>query len=224
MATTAIICSKNEERSIGEVIEQTKPYVDEILVIDGHSTDGTAEIVRSLGCTVIEDDGRGKGSAVRLGLLRCKGEYAVLLDADGSHNPEDIPKLLEPLKSGIADLVIASRALGGSEELDGSVESFFRNMFGNHITTYINLRFRTKLTDSQNGFRAVRTNIVPSLKLSENSFTIEQQMVIRCLKRGFKIVEIPSMERKREHGISHISIRRHGPLYFWCLLREVFTR
>lgn len=224
VSVSAIICSKNEEKSIGEIIASTRHYVDEILVVDGHSTDGSPSIARSLGCIVLEDEGKGKGQAVRLGLSRCSGRYVVLLDADGSHNPDDIPLLLAPLISGKADLVVASRTLGGSEELDGTIDAAMRDFFGKSIDRIINARFRAKITDSQNGFRALRRDIIPALRLSENSFTIEQQMTIRCLKGGFRTVEVPSRELRRRHGKSRISLLRHGPRYVWCLLRELLSR
>ena len=223
VSVSAVICSKNEEKSIRDIILRTKKHVDEILVIDGHSTDKSTSIARSLGCRVIKDGGKGKGQAVRLGLSRCSGRYIVLLDADGSHRPEEIPTLLAPLISGKADLVVASRTLGSSEELNGTLDATMRDWFGRVINTVINLRFRANVTDSQNGFRALRREIIPLLGLSENSFTIEQQMTIRCIKKGLRIVELPSLELRRRHGKSHISLLRHGPRYAWCLLRETLT-
>ena len=220
---SAVICSKNEGGSIRDVILRTKQHVDEVLVVDGHSTDSSHDIARSLGCTVIKDDGKGKGQAVRQGLSKSMGEYVVLLDADGSHNPGEIPLLLAPLLSGKADFVVASRTLGGSEEVDGTLDATVRDFLGRIINTIINVRFKAHITDSQNGFRALRREIVPALNLSENSFTIEQQMTIGCLKRGFRVIEVPSKEFKRRHGKSHLSLLRHGPRYAWCLLREICT-
>jgi len=222
-SVSALICAKNEENSLREVILGVRPNVDEIIVVDGHSADGTAEAARSLGCVVLLDHGKGKGEAVRLGLAACSKYLVVLIDADGSHAPEDLQSLLSPLANETADLVIASRALGGSDDAEGFLTGVFRDLFGRLITRLINLRFGARLTDSQNGFRALRRDIVPLLGLSEDGFTIEQQMVIRALKRGMRIAEVPCLERRRSHGSSHISLIRHGPRYAWCLLREALT-
>lgn len=223
-SVSALVCAKNEGKSVRDVIVRTKKYVDEVIVVDGHSTDNTAKIARSLGCTVLLDEGRGKGQAIRIGLAACSGDYVVLLDADGSHRPEEIPNLLAPLVSGEADFVVASRALGSSEELDGTLDARMRDWFGKTINTIINIRFRANITDSQNGFRALRREIVPMLGLSEDIFTIEQQMTVRCIKKGLRVVEVPSRELRRQHGKSRISLLRHGPRYAWCLFREVLTR
>ncbi len=218
---SAVICAKNEARSLPEVIARTKPYVNEILVIDGRSVDNTTAIAEKLGCRVIQDAGKGKGEAVRLGISACNGSYVVLLDADCSHDPSAIPALLRPLKEGHADLVVASRRRGGSDELDGSVENIMRDVIGRLITGIINFRFGSSLTDSQNGFRALRKEIIPLLELSEDGFTIEQQMIIRCLKRGLRVEEVSSREYKRKFGRSRISLLRHGPTYVWNLFKEM---
>ncbi|HEX9782755.1 MAG TPA: glycosyltransferase family 2 protein, partial [Opitutaceae bacterium] len=173
---TAIIPARNEERCIGEIIEKTKPFCDEIVVVDGHSKDRTAEIARGCGdgVRVVTDNGKGKGDAVRVGAFAARYETIVYLDADGSHDPKDIPALVEPIKKGEADLVIGSRGRGGSDELHGDVEKLLRMIGSDVILIGINLRWKQSLTDSQNGFRAIRTEVMRSLDTKENITTIEQ--------------------------------------------------
>lgn len=109
---TIVIPTLNEEETIKYIVERCKPFGDEILVVDGHSTDRTAAIASSLDVTVLTDNGKGKGAAIRQALAAARGDIVVFIDADGSHNPEDIPRLLEPIVSGIADHVTGSRILG----------------------------------------------------------------------------------------------------------------
>ena len=129
-------------------------------MVDGHSKDRTAEIARSFGdgVRVVKDNGKGKGDAVRVGAFAARYDTVVYLDADGSHDPKDIPALVEPIKKGEADLVIGSRGRGGSDELHGDVEKLLRMIGSDIILIGINLRWKQHLTDSQNGFRAIRTD------------------------------------------------------------------
>lgn len=139
-----VILAKNEENTIGRVIEKCLPYGNEILVIDGHSTDCTFDIARAGGARVVLDSGTGKGGGIRKALKEAAGDVVVFLDADLSHEPEEIPEMVEALEQFNLDLVIGSRILGGSDELGGSFDEMVRR-FGNYlITMAINLRFGVK--------------------------------------------------------------------------------
>lgn len=216
-----VICSKNEALTIAGVIENVKPYGDEILVIDGHSKDGSLKIAKNLRCRVFLDSGKGKGAAVRLGIKKSRGEIIVFIDADGSHEPKDIPKLVKPILEGVADLVIASRGKGGSDELHGDFEKLVRLIGSTIITLIINQRFRVQLTDSQNGFRAIKRRVALNLNLEENITSVEQEMIIKALKKGYKVCEIPSHEYARKTGKSHINLLTMGPRYVWCLIKNI---
>jgi glycosyltransferase involved in cell wall biosynthesis len=219
---TVIIPTKNEEKSIGEIIEQTKAFADEVLVVDGHSTDRTREIASEKGVKVVLDKGKGKGDGLRVGIAEAKEDIIVFIDADGSHNPEDIPRLVKPILVGEADLVVGSRIKGGSDELVGDMGRFIRMTGSNIITLIINYRWGVELTDSQNGFRAIRREVANKLGLKENIFTIEQEMVMKCLKQGFRIVEVPAHECQREFSRSRIIVWRMWPRYVWCLIKNLF--
>lgn len=216
-----IISVKNEAKTISQVIKRSKKYVDEILVIDGHSKDESRQIANSLDTKVILDNGKGKGAAMRLGIKKAKGNILVFIDADGSHEPKDIPKLVKPIVEKKADLVTASRGKGGSDELHGNLEKTVRLIGSAIITLVINLRFKTDLTDSQNGFRAIKRKTVRSLNLQENIFTIEQEMIIKVLKKGYKIKEIASHEYKRKCGKSKIKLFAMSWRYIWCLVKNI---
>ncbi len=104
MKVTVVIPTKNEEHNLLEVIERVRPYADEILVVDGHSTDRTREVAEAAGVRVILDNKKGKGAALRHVINFVETEITVFIDADGSHDPEDIPKLTYPLLKGEADM------------------------------------------------------------------------------------------------------------------------
>ena len=216
---TVVIPAKNESATIQDVIEGIRPHADEILVVDGHSTDDTRKIALELGARVELDHGRGKGDAVRTAIEKAKGEVVVFIDADGSHEPSDIPKLVAPILAGEADLVIGSRGRGGSDEAYGTVTDFVRNTGGHVILLAINYRYGVRLTDSQNGFRAIRTDVARALGLKEDLTTIEQEMLMRALKLGYRVSEVASHEYRRRHGDSRIVLWKVSHKYLWSLLK-----
>ncbi len=217
-----VIPARNEERTIAEIIDKAKPLVGEILVVDGHSKDRTQEIARQHGARVILDNQKGKGEAFRCALKEIKGEIVIFMDADGSHDPNDIPRLVAPIVRGEADLVIGSRGRGGSDELHGDLPKFFRMIASDIINLGINYRFGVKLPDSQNGFRAVKTAAIKSLNLKENTTTIEQEMTIKALRHGYKITDVPSHEYSRKYGKSSINLWKTGFRYFYSWLKYLF--
>ncbi|MCX5899335.1 MAG: glycosyltransferase family 2 protein, partial [Proteobacteria bacterium] len=181
MKVTVVIPTLNEEHTLPDVIEGVRPYADEILVVDGHSTDLTREVAEASGVRVILDNRKGKGAALRHVINFVTTEITVFIDADGSHDPADIPKLIYPILKGEADHVSASRLIGGSSELHGGFDEFFRLTGSSLITALINWRFKVKLSESQNGFRAIKTDVMKQLGLQENITTIEQEMIMRTL-------------------------------------------
>ncbi len=218
---TVVIPAKDEEQLIAEIIEAVKPYAAEVIVIDGHSTDRTREFAQQAGARVLLDNGKGKGEALRCSIPEVRTEVVVFIDADGSHVPEDIPKLVEPILSGEADHVTGSRLLGGSSELHGGFDECFRMMGSSFITACINKRFAVRLSDSQNGFRAIRTEVLKKLRLRENLTTIEQEMIMETLRQGFRMAEVPTHEYPRKYGKSHIRLTRIWHWYGLCLLRKM---
>lgn len=220
---TVVIPAKNEAASIRAVIDACRPHCGRVLVVDGHSTDATREEAQAAGAHVILDGGRGKGDAIRRAIPEVTTPFVVFIDADGSHDPADIPRLVEPLVDGRADHVGGSRLIGGSSELHGGFDEFWRLTGSSFITAVINWRFRVRISDSQNGFRALRTDVLRRLDLTEDLTTIEQEMVIKTIKRGFRLSEVPAHEHARRHGVSHIRLWRVAHRYVWVLLREILV-
>ncbi len=204
---SVIMPTRNEEANIRPVLEWTVPYADELLVVDGHSTDATREIAAQFGARVLLDNGRGKGDAIRVGIREATGDVLVFIDADGSHDPRDIPALVQPIVDGLADHVSGSRMLGGSDELHATLHQFVRLMGSQIITLSVNYTQGVRLTDCQNGFRAIRREVALALDLREEITTIEQEMVIKTVRSGYRLVEVPTHEYVRANGESRFRVR-----------------
>jgi glycosyltransferase involved in cell wall biosynthesis len=221
---TVIIAVKNEGPTIAEVVTRSRQWASDVVVVDGHSTDRTAAVAQAAGARVLTDHGRGKGDAIRTALSEIGTAITVFLDGDGSHDPDDIPTVVAPIERGDADHVLASRLMGGSSELHGGFDEFFRLAGSAFITACINWRFGVRLSDSQNGFRAIRTDVLRSLDLRENGTTIEQEILIQALAGGARVVEVPSHEYRRRFGTSHIRVSRVWPAYGLSLAANLFFR
>jgi len=220
---TVVIPAKDEAKTIAPLVRRCRELAAEVIVVDGHSTDATAEEARAAGAKVIQDNRRGKGEALRCAIPHVTTEIVVFIDADGSHDPEDIPKLVEPIRRGEADHVTGSRLLGGSSELHGGFDEFFRLAGSSFVTACINRRFKVRLSDSQNGFRAVRTAVLRSLTLKEDSTTTEQEMTIKTLRAGYRMAEVPAHEHARIHGTSHISVSKAAFRYLYSLAKYLLV-
>jgi dolichol-phosphate mannosyltransferase len=219
---TVVIPTRDEEGLIGEIIDTVRPYADEVLVVDGHSRDRTREIAAEHEARVILDQGKGKGNALRLSIAEATGDILVFIDADGSHDPHDIPAMVAPIKAGTADMVVGSRGRGGSDELHGTIDQFIRYVGSQLIMLAINYRWNVRLTDSQNGFRAIRRDVAAGLGLTSNLTTIEQEMTMKALKRGYRVAEIASHEYERRWGTSKVVVWKLWFAYGWSFLRNIF--
>lgn len=204
MKFCVIIPTKNEEDTIGAVLDDVKRYTENILVVDGHSDDRTLSIIEEKGVRVVFDNQRGKGDALSVGVANTREDIIVFADADGSHEIPDIPNLVAPIIRGEADLVVGSRMLGGSDELHGTFNKFIRNTGNNFLAVLINKKWKTELTDIENGFRAIRRDVFNRINLESKGFTVEQEMVIRCLKHHFRVIEVASHEYARKSGYSKL--------------------
>jgi len=218
---SVVIPTRDEEGLIGTIIDSVRPYADEVLVIDGHSRDRTRDIAASSGARVVLDRGKGKGDAVRLAFDEAAGDIVVFIDADGSHEPKDIPAMVAPIQSGQFDMVVGSRGKGGSDELHGTLGQLIRYVGSQLIMLGINYRWDVRLTDSQNGFRAIRRDVGLRLGLDSNLTTIEQEMLMKALKQGFRVSEIASHEYERRWGASKVVVWKLWFAYVWSFLRNL---
>lgn len=223
MRVTAIVPTKNEAEGIAAVVDSLRPFVDEILVVDGHSTDGTREAAEAAGARVILDNNKGKGDAYWVGIQNANGAILVFIDADGSHDVNDVPVLIKPIVEDAADLVIASRHKGGSDEWKGDVDTWLRAVGSGFLSVVINKRWGSNLTDVLNGFRAARREAALTAGLRAHDFDVEQHMIAQFLKHGFRVTEVASHERCRKWGRSKLPTFRKAYLFFWRLFLDMVT-
>lgn len=218
---TIIIPTKDEGQGIQKILQSVKPYANEIIVVDGHSKDNTKEIVSKFGAKFILDNKLGRGDGVRIGIKAAKNDIIVFFDADGSHEAKDIPRLIAPILKKQADMVIASRRTGGSFDLNMNFAGVLRSAGADLLATLVNHRYKTRLSDVLYSFRAMRKSAANSINLTSNDFCIEQEMVVKSLKKGHKIVEIPSREKARGWGSSKLSTIA-GIKFVFVLLRDMY--
>ena len=172
---TVIIPAYNEEKSIGEVIKQTQKFADEVIVVDDCSTDNTKELCERLGAKVVTNEhGTGYIGAIKTGFARANHEIIVTLDADGEHNPSDIPRLVEPILMRKADLVLGKR-----ENISRISERFINSL----------TNFKVKVVDSGTGFRALKRELASKLNLKGKCTC--GILVLEANRHGARIVEVP---------------------------------
>jgi len=220
---SVVILAKNEGVGLRSIIRSVKPYAGEIIVVDGHSTDHTATVAKHEHVRYLLDHGKGRGDGVRVGLSEAKHPIVVLVDADGSHEIKDVPKLILPILEGKADMVIASRRTGGSFDREMNVDALLRSAGSDILTMMINGKFNTYFTDILYSFRTIRRSIVPRLGLTSNGFSIEQEMVVSALKYNKKIVEIPSREKTRAWGQTKLKTATGVSLFLDLCKRLYFS-
>lgn len=173
-----------------------KEWVDEILVLDGGSTDGTLEYSKSKGYRVVMQKTKGITNASREGIMAAKGDYIIAFSPDGNSIPEAIPKLVKKINEGY-DMVIGSRYLKGAKSEDDDLITAFGNWL---FTKLINICFGGKYTDTLVMFRAYRKNIVKEFHSDIPRAGLEPLLSIRCAKEKLKVTEIPASEPKRIGG------------------------
>ncbi len=217
-----VIPTLNEAATLPSVVAAVRPFCHEILVVDSGSTDGTLEWARQADLRLEVLTARGKGLALRHALTIVSTPITVFVDADGSHDPADIPALVAPILRDEAEMVVGSRWTGGSEELHGDMNKWLRRSGSRLLTTLINLRFRGRLSDIQNGFRALDTRIAREIGLQEDGFTIEQEMVMKFLAGGFRVVNVASHEYARQGGEAKLDLGRVWFQFGAVVLRHLF--
>lgn len=218
-----VIPAKDEEANLGRVLDELKKAVSainkevEIIIIDDHSKDRTAQIALDSGAKVITNKRKnGKGNALISGFEASTGDVIVMMDADYSHRPKDIPLFLERIEKG-AGLVVGSRVWGGSDEYTKIRAS------GNFILTAIfGLIFDEYLSDALNGYKAFHREIFDNHTYSSSTFEIEIELSVNTLREGYRIFEVPSHERKRAWGKMKSNAIKHGTKFLLKILTEGF--
>ncbi len=220
MTTALVVLTLNEIDGMREVMPKVKKtWVDEIIVVDGGSTDGTVEEAIKMGLKVVPQEKKGHGGAILAGIEATNSDYIVFFGPDGNHEPEEILKLIKKINEGF-DQVIISRFGKTSINLDaGKIDSFGNKMF----TFMVNFFFRGNLTDSLNESRIITREAMKELNFDALGLDSTLQMSIRGLKKKQKIAEIIGNEGKRIGGERKISSFGTGVLLMKRIIKEILT-
>jgi glycosyltransferase involved in cell wall biosynthesis len=212
-----VIPTLNEEKNIVHLFPAIKKtinnYAYEIIVVDGHSSDKTVEVSKRYGAKILYDD-IGKGSALIKGLKEAKGDIIISMDADLSHEPKELKLLIAGIETGY-DICMGSRFIlgGGSDDMPAL------RKFGNKIfMSIVNIIFGSHYSDMCYGYRSFKKGIFEKLNLQETGFGIETEINIKAKKKELRIIEIPSMEKKRHSGEGKLRTFRDG----YIILRTIF--
>lgn len=232
MKVTLVVPTLNEIDGMREIMPRVKPeWVDQILVIDGQSTDGTVEYAREQGYDVVIQEKMGMRHAYMECLPSIKGDVILTFSPDGNSIPELIPEAIKKYKEGY-DMVIVSRyAQGAKSEDDTPVTAFGNWMF----STTISLLHGHRYHDAMVIYRIYRKSLIQELDLDKDeSYAFEERLFrtvvswepllsIRAAKRNLKIAEIPGDEPAREGGVAKLQVLKWGAAYMWENIREVFV-
>jgi len=225
--TTLVILTLNEIEGLRHVFPKIPPWcVDEVLAVDGGSTDGTLEFFADHGVRTVRQTKRGRGEAFRLAVREARGDRFVFFSPDGNEDPHDIPRLLEGLAAGY-DMVIASRFMAGARSEDDDKFLFASRRWGNLMFTWLAnalWRGRPRITDTINGFRAITRQAFARLAPDAEGYAIEFQMSMRALQLKLKVLEVPTVESERfGKGVSKLNIIPVGFQFLRVMLRERFS-
>jgi len=226
MRLSIIIPCYNERATIRQALERVRalPLDKEILVVDGRSTDGTAEILREeekrgdLRLFFQEEGRRGRGDALRLGMRHATGEVIVFQDADLELNPADLPALLEPVRRGEADVVFGSRFLRGRPSMS------FLQFWGNRaINLTLNLLYGTRITDVETCYQMFRRECVEGQRFQCDHFTFTVELALRLIRLGYRIHEVPVSYTPRGREEGKKLYWNEGFLSLWFIVRTRFA-
>ena len=219
---SCVIPALNEERNIGWVLERLPEVVDEVILVDGDSTDDTVAVSVEArpDLRIVGQDRRGKGAALRAGFDAARGDVVVMIDADRSMDPLEIQRFLDRIDEGY-DLVKGSRFMAGA----GTTDMEPIRKWGNGVLrNMVNTLFGADFTDLCYGYIAFRRDVLERLALQTDGFEIETEIIVRALNTGLRIAEVPSFEAPRAHGESNLRTWRDGRRVASTLLRHRFSR
>jgi hypothetical protein len=220
---SAVIPTLNEAANLPHVFARLPlDELFEVIIVDGHSTDDTVDVARELlpSVRVVLQEGSGKGDALACGFAAARGDIIVMLDADGSTDPAEIPAYLDRLFDG-ADFAKGSRFAPGG----GSADITPIRKLGNRLLNgSVNLLFGTEYTDLCYGYNAFWSEVLPVIDITCSGFEVETFINVRIAKAGLAVAEVPSIEHERIHGASKLHAVRDGLRVLWTIISERLRR
>jgi glycosyltransferase involved in cell wall biosynthesis len=199
---SVVIPTLNEAANLPHVVSRLPSWIDELVVVDGRSTDDTVTVARSLwpGVKIVQQSGKGKGNALFEGFAACTSDIIVMLDADGSTDPAEIPRFIAALRTG-ADFAKGTRFVTGG----GSADLTSWRRLGNRIFAgTVNRLWGTTFTDLCYGYNAFWRHCLADLGSDCSGFEVETMLTLRAVRANIRMVEIPSFEAHRLSGRSNL--------------------
>lgn len=221
VSVSVVIPALNEAANLPHVFSRIPDWVSEVLLVDGHSTDDTVTVAQLLrpDVRIVHQDGRGKGNALSCGFAAARGDIIVMLDADGSTDPAEIGRFIDPLMCG-ADFAKGSRFIAGG----GSTDITRLRRVGNRLlSATVNLLFGTRYTDLCYGYNAFWRGCLEQMNVNCDGFEVETLINLRIATAGLAVSEVPSIEHDRIHGASNLRPFRDGMRVLRTILQERFS-
>ncbi|HYK60429.1 MAG TPA: glycosyltransferase family 2 protein [Bryobacteraceae bacterium] len=216
---TVIIPCLNEEQGVEQVLKRVPAFVDETIVVDNGSTDGTSEVARNFGAKVIREDVRGYGRSYKTGFASATGDLIVTLDGDHSYPPDAISYLLEAFLHLDADFLNTSRF----PVRDRKAMSFLNKLGNLVLSVAMSVLYFRWVRDSQSGMWVFRRSILEGLKLTSDGMAFSEEIKIEALKsRHVRFVEI-SIQYTSRLGETKLNLWRDGFYNLWFILRKRFS-
>ncbi len=219
MKVSLILFTWNEIDGMKAIMPQMKKeWYDELIIVDGGSTDGTIEYAKEHGYYLFVQKEKGAGAAFLESMEKATGDIVIIFSPDGNSVPERIPELINKIKEGY-DIVVVSRYLDGAKSYDDDVVTAFGNRM---FTGLVNFLFGGNVTDLLVMYRAYRVSAIQSLNVNTKTVSWGSQILLRAIKRGLKIGEIPGDEPARIGGVRKMDPLRNGTQELLRIIKEFF--
>ena len=219
-----VIPAFNEQNTIQvlvhKVIAAELDVQKEIIVVDDGSNDGTTVIIRQLelqGLIIayFHEDNKGKGACLRTGFKHAQGDLVLIQDADLEYDPKDIPRLIQPIIDGRADVVYGTRFHARKQR----VHLFWHRLANTILTLLSNIHNNLSLSDMETGYKAFRREVLHSFSIKENRFGVEPEITAKIARRNFRILEVPISYTSRNYQNGKKIGLKDAFRAFWCIIR-----
>jgi glycosyltransferase involved in cell wall biosynthesis len=215
---SVVIPTLNEAGNIRETVTtiyKEITYPKEIIIVDGNSTDGTKEIVKDMGfCRLIVEPRRGYGLALRTGIKHAKGDIVVMVDGDGTYEVKHVNRLLKTMIKNDAEICLATRMYDPNKAM--GLMNFVANKI---ITMCFNFFYKQFLSDTQSGFRAISHSAIEKVDLDQDDMAFATEMLVQFAKKGFRIIEVPSVYKARKYGRTKLRRVKSGIEIFTTMVK-----